>query len=416
MSDRTLLVHRRKFLKAAAGGAAVLTLPSAKALGANERLTLGLIGGGNRGGTISLEALKLGHTVAAVCDVAPFRFRTLAKRYKDAGYDMPETTYSDYRKLLDQKDLDAIIIATPDHHHRDMLIKAVQADKDVYVEKPLTKSIDEGREMVEAVRTAKKVVQVGNQRHSGPHWRRCREVIQSNDFGDLVWAKVWDCRNWIKKDPFAPPATFTKDDAKAIDWDAFLGAAPKREFNPTRYWSWRWYWDYAGGLMTDIGAHQLDIVQWLSGVDAPKSVAANGGTYHFKHWETPDVVHGVWDYGRFAATFSVEFVNGADGVGAVFYGTKQTLVADAEGERVIKVYDTIDPITAKVKPIAEWPVVPETPMHVKDWLECCKSRKDPNSPIEMGHKVITAAHLANISYRTGKKVYWDAEREQVIGV
>jgi hypothetical protein len=130
----------------------------------------------------------------------------------------------------------------------------------------------------------------------------------------------------------------------------------------------------------------------------------------------PDVIHGVWDYGKFAATFAVEFVNGADGVGAVFYGTKQTLVADAEGERVVRVYDTIDPITAKVKPIAEWKVEPETPMHVKDWLECCKSRKDPNSPIELGHKVITAAHLANISYRTGKKVYWDAEREQVIGV
>ena len=148
--------------------------------------------------------------------------------------------------------------------------------------------------MVAAVRKAGKIVQVGNQRHSGDHWKRCRDVIQSSDFGDLVWVKVWDCRNWVKRDPFAPPKGFDAASA-GVNWDAFLGKAPKRAFDPYRYWAWRWYWDYAGGLMTDIGAHQLDIVQWLGGVDVPKSAVANGGVYHFKYWETPDVVHGVWD-------------------------------------------------------------------------------------------------------------------------
>jgi predicted dehydrogenase len=418
MSAPVSPIHRRNFLKASAAAAGAITLPApaAQAFGANETLSLGLIGCGNRGKTLLAEAMKLGHTCAAICDVAEFRLDTVAAEVDKAGQEKPKS-YTDYRRLLESKGLDAVIIATPDHHHRDMLIAAVQADKDVYIEKPLTKSIDDGREMIEEVRKAKKVVQVGNQRHSGPHWRRCRDVIQSNDFGDLVWAKVWDCRNWLKKDPFAPPKTFTKEQAKQIDWDAFLGRAPKREFSATRYWSWRWFWDYAGGLMTDIGAHQLDIVQWLSGVDAPKSVAANGGTYHFKQWETPDVVHGVWDYGRFAATFAVEFINGADGVGAAFYGTKMTLLADANWRTGgIRVYDTADPITPKVKPVDEWKIEDETPLHVKNWLECCKSRREPNSPIELGHKVITAAHLANLSYRTGKKVYWDAEREQVIGV
>jgi predicted dehydrogenase len=306
-----------------------------------------------------------------------------------------------------------VIVAVPDHHHREMLLTAVEAGKDVYIEKPLTRSIEEGKEMIAAVRKANRIVQVGNQRHSGAHWKRCREIIQSNDFGDLVWVKVWDCRNWIKRDPFAPPKDFDAAAAKSIDWDAFLGKAPKREFDATRYWSWRWYWDYAGGLMTDIGAHQLDIVQWLGGVDAPKSVVANGGNYHFKHWETPDVIHGVWDYGKFVATFAVEFVNGADGVGACFYGTKMTLIADATGD--VKVYNTIDPIKADTKPIDSWKVDNETPAHVKNWLDSCISRKEPNSPIELGHKVITAAHLANLSYRTGKKIYWDADREQVIG-
>lgn len=414
MSSPLAVVHRRKFLQMSAAGAATLTAASyARAAGANERLNLGLIGCGNRGTALLTNALKLGHNAVATCDIAEFRLDRIGKVVADADQDKP-ARYADHRKLLDHKGLDAVIVATPDHHHRDMLIAAMHAEKDAYVEKPLTKSIDDGREMIEAVRNAKRVVQVGNQRHSGPHWRRCRDVIQSDDFGDLVWVKVWDTRNWIKRDPFAPPKSFTKEDAKKIDWDAFLGKAPKREFNPVRYWSWRWYWDYAGGLMTDIGAHQLDIVQWLGGVDAPKSVTANGGTYHFKHWETPDVVHGVWDYGKFAATFAVEFVNGADGVGAAFYGTKMTLIADADKE--VRVYDTIDKITPEMKPVDAWKVENETAMHVKNWLECCKSRRDPNSPIELGHRVITAAHLANLSYRTGKKVYWDAEREQVIGV
>ena len=226
-------------------------------------------------------------------------------------------------------------------------------------------------------------------------------------------AKVWDTRNWTKKDPFAVPDTFTKEQEKQIDWAAFLGKAPKREFNATRYWSWRWYWDYAGGLMTDIGAHQLDVVQWLGGIDAPKSVMAHGGRYHFKHWETPDVLQGTWDYGAFAATFNVEFINGADGVGAAFYGTKQTLIADADKE--IRLYNTIDKITPDTEPKEVWKVEPETPLHVKNWLECCKSRKEPNSPIELGHRVIVAAHLANLSYRTAKRVYWDSDRQEVIG-
>jgi predicted dehydrogenase len=185
----------------------------------------------------------------------------------------------------------------------------------------------------------------------------------------------------------------------------------KRPFDAYRYFAWRWFWDYAGGLLTDIGAHQLDIVQWLGGVDAPKSVVANGGVYHFMQWETPDVVHGVWDYGKFTATFAVEFVNGYDGVGCTFYGTKQTLWADADSE--IRLYDTIDKPLADQRPIAHFPSRNETDLHVKNWLESVIARKDPNSTIELGHRVITACHLANMAYRTGKKIVWDAEKEVV---
>jgi predicted dehydrogenase len=405
---------RRTFLKssaASAAGLAAFGVPAVNALGANEKLNIGVIGSGNRGSTIFRESLKQGHNIVALCDIAEFRQEKAADFVVKAGKPKPQFVH-DYRQLLDRKDIDAVIIATPDHHHHDVLVAAVAAGKDAYCEKPLSHTIEEGRAMVAAVRKTDRIVQVGNQRHSGPHWARAREVIQSADFGKLVWVKVWDCRTWVKRDPFAPPAGFDGS-GKGVDWKAFLGKAPDRPFDPVRYWSWRWYWDYAGGLMTDIGAHQLDIVQWLGGAEkGPRSVTANGGNYYFKHWETPDVVNGVWDYGTFTATFAVEFINGADGVGAAFYGTKQTLIADADAE--IRLYETVDKIKPEMKPKASWKVDNETPAHVGNWLECCKSRKPPHSTIELGHRVITAAHLANLSYRTGKRVSWDAEREELV--
>jgi len=404
---------RRTFLKstAAAAGSLAFGLPAIQARNANEKINFAVIGSGGRGSKICAEMLKLGHNAVALCDIAEFRLEALAKVVVAAEQEKP-TFYYDYRKLLEHKGLDAVIISTPDHHHKEMLVAAMQAEKDAYCEKPMTKSIDEGAEMVEAVRKANRVVQIGNQRHSGPHWEECAKAIKSNAFGKMVNARVWDCRNWTKKDPFAPPKDFQYHPRK-LDWDAFLGSAPKRPFDPVRYFSWRWYWDYAGGLLTDIGAHQLDIVQWLGGVDVPKSAVANGGVYHFKHWETPDVVHGVWDYGKFSATFSVQFVNGAEGVGACFFGTNQTLIGDAEGE--LKLYDTADKILPTMKPIKVWISKNETDLHVKNWADCVKSRDEPNSPVELGQRVILAAHLANLSYRTGKKIFWDADRKEVIG-
>ena len=406
--------NRRTFLAGSAAAAITLGAPAVQARAANEKLSIGLIGSGNRGRTIATECLKAGHNIVATADCAKFRLDFIADQFAKAGQKEKPAAYDDYHKLLEHKGLDAVIIATPDHHHKDCLLAAMAADKHAYCEKPLSHTVEQGKEMVAAVRKAKKIVQVGNQRHSGDHWAKAKEVVQSKDFGDLVWVKVWDCRNWIKRDPFAPPKDFGKEQIEGINWAMFLGSAKKSEFDATRYWAWRWYWDYAGGLMTDIGAHQLDIVQWLGGVEVPKSVTANGGTYHFKHWETPDVIHGVWDYGKFTATFAVEFINGYDGVGATFYGTKQTLHCDADAGGTIKLFDTIDKFVPTMKPKDEWKVVNETPLHVQNWLSAIKDGKDPSSPIELGHKVITAAHMANMAYRTGKKVMWDEKKEQIV--
>ncbi len=404
-------MNRRDFVQTSAAlGLSALTY--SRVLGANEKLNLGLIGSGGRGRSLISEATKQRQNCVALCDVAPFRMEAVTAALKKLGMKHKPEYYADHRKLLEHKGLDAVIIATPDHWHHDCLKSAMEANKDTYIEKPLSKSIEQGKSMVAMVRKTKCIVQVGNQRHSGEHWKRCREVIQAKDFGDLVWVKVWDCRNWVKRDPFAPPKGFDASRMK-IDWKTFLGKAPQRPFDPHRYFAWRWFWDYAGGLMTDIGAHQLDIVQWLGGVEhGPKSVVANGGHYHFKYWETPDVIHGVWDYGKFAATFAVEFINGYDGVGATFYGTKRTLWADADKE--VRVYDTIDKPNPNQKPIDSWKVIYEGPAHMKNWLECCKSRKQPNSTIELGHRVITACHLANMSYRSGKRIDWDPAKEELV--
>jgi predicted dehydrogenase len=266
--------------------------------------------------------------------------------------------------------------------------------------------------VIDAVRKSRKTVQVGSQRRSGPHWDEAAKAVRARAFGKLVRARAWDGRNGVKHDPAAVPAGF-KYDPLTLDWDAFLGTAPKRPFDAHRYWAWRWYWDYAGGLMTESGAQMLDLVAWLGGVEVPKGVVANGGRYFFDKWETPDVILGAWDYGKFAASLSAEAVNGAVGVGVAFYGSKQTLVCDAD--RDLRLYDTTDTITPDTAPAQTWKVESETPLHVANWVSCVKSGEEPTAPVEVGHRAMLAAHLANLSYRTGKKIFWDADRHEIIG-
>ena len=401
---------RRTFLLASAAGA--VTLLPAPALAANEKLNVGVIGCGARGKVLAAEVVKRGHRIAALCDVAAFRFGPLSELATDADQEKP-AEYADARRLLEHKGLDAVVIATPNHQHRDPFMAAIQAEKDAYIETPLAWTIAEGRDMKLAAEKGNRVVQVGLQRRSGGHWKRLREVIDGSDFGSLVWAKVVVSRPWGGRDPFAPPATFTKKQREQIDWDGFLGKASKREFDADRYWGWRWYWDYAGGPLTELGGEYLDLIHWLSGVESPKSVATNGGQYQFKTWDTPDTVQATFDYGKFGVGLSVELVNGADGLGLTLGGTQMTAVIDPEAK--VRVYDTTGKITPDTRPVDSWAVADETAAHVKNWLDCCKSRKSPAAPIGVGHKAAIPAHLANLSYRSGKRVHWDAERQEVIG-
>ncbi|MDP2896640.1 MAG: Gfo/Idh/MocA family oxidoreductase [bacterium] len=394
---------RRSFLTKSAKGAAAVTLATmgsaviGPVLGANDKLVVGVIGVGGRGQDHVRHLLRLGENVAAVADVADFR----AEQAKKITGGKAET-YKDYRKLLERKDVNAVVIASPDHWHHRQFIDSVEAGKDVYQEKPLSHTIREGKEMVEAVKRTGRIVQVGNQYRSDPHWARVKDEVEAGTFGKMRWIRVCDCRNWSKGDPFAPPPDFKPE---GIDWEQFLGKAPKVPFDPYRYFAWRWFWDYAGGIMTDLGAHQLGLVHWIMNVKWPKSAVANGAAYQIPHWETPDVVHAVLDYGEFSVVFTPQMLNGYDGDSGVWYGTDATMTTKGKHNIYPEFGDSSTPIKSWENQGGD---------HMKNWLDCVRSRKQPNSTIEYGHQVITACHMANISYRTGKKVTFEDVKDEAV--
>ncbi len=409
MSERKM--DRRNFIdrtaKTATGVALadmVTRTASARVLGANDKIRIGIIGSGGRGKWGMHECIKAGAEIVAVCDPWNVRRDAAREQTKEMEGGDPER-YVDYRRLLDRKDVDGVYIATPDHWHHDVLLDSVQAGKDAYCEKPFSKSIEAGRSMVEGVRKTDRIVQVGNHRRSGTHWERAAEVIRSGKIGEVKWIRVFDTRDWSRGDPFLN-VKFEGD----LDWERFCGSAPKQPFDTKRFFAWRWYWDFAGGLTTDIGAHQLDIVQWLMDVKGPKSATSNGGNYYYKHWQTPDICNNVLDYGSFLANFNVQFVNGRDGVGGTVYGSEGTIVFDG----TFRVYmRTDDPATGDVNeyshPVEQWDSYYEGPAHVQNWLDCMRTRKEPNSPVEVGHNVITAAHLCNLSYRSKQTMRYNIE-------
>ncbi|HPA45190.1 MAG TPA: Gfo/Idh/MocA family oxidoreductase [bacterium] len=392
---------RREFLQKTAGAAAAISLASSKVIGANERLRIGGIGTGDRG-TDRLEKVKdLGGEIVALADVNGAMLDRCMKRLE-----LKPKTYVDYHDLLARDDIDAVVIASPDHWHHDMLIDSIHAGKDAYIEKPLTRTIEEGKDIVKQVKATDRIVQVGNQRRSGTHWAHARELVEAGKVGEIKFVRTWDCRYRLV-DPFLNRA---KDknlyNPERINWPLFLGNTPKIPFDPVRCSAWRWFWDYAGGLMTDIGPHMLDVAHWITGTLGPKSVVCNGGNYWYPGWETPDNVHAILDCGTLAIVFCVQFMNGYEADGAAYYGTEGSIVDCTDGK--LRLFDTND------KEIEQWPKMDEQRPHVQNFLDCIKSRKQPNSPPEIGHRVITGAHLANISYRTGMRVEWDLKEEKII--
>lgn len=388
-------IDRREFMKGAA--ATVITAASyERIIGANDRIRLGGIGPGDRGASRVVAAQKLGAEIVALADVNK---GMLERALKALGRPV-DKTYVDYQELLARKDIDGVIIATPDHLHHQCLLDAVKAGKDAYIEKPLARTIEEGEDMVAKVKATKQIVQVGNQRRSGDHFKKARDIVASGGIGQIRFVRIWDFRyrpndTYIKR--AADPSLFSPE---LIDWPKFLGKAPKRPYDAKRASAWRWYWDYAGGLMTDIGPHWLDVAMWITGSDGPRTVACNGGKYHNLDWETPDNVHAILDCGTFAIVFMVQFMNGQEYDGAAFYGLEGSIIQENNRGMMVR-YDS------KRREVESWKVIEESTAHMQNFLDCMRSRQQPNSPVELANRVLLGAHLANESYRSGKRVGWD---------
>jgi predicted dehydrogenase len=409
-------MQRRNFLQAS--GLGITALSASRVLGANDRVNIALVGCGGRGryvGRLMREAPNVAYT--AVADVYA-RNAEAARQW--AGPDAK--SFPDFRKLLELKDVDAVHVATPDHWHAIASVLACQAGKDVYVEKPTSLTIREGRAMVDAARRHKRIVQVGTQHRSAPHFEKIREMVQRGDLGPIKFIRVWNYANHYpkgigRKPDQAPP--------EGLDWDMYLGPSKKVPFNPNRFLgSYRYFWDYSGGYITDFGNHRLDTMQQIMGVTAPKTISASGGKLVMTDdRETPDFLTVTYEYDNFYCTYEGSNLNGhgmggrtpghryynARGEwdqpnGIAIYGTEATLFCERIG------WEIFPEQGRSIKRVWE-NVVEPTQAHAANFVECVRSRKSPNADIEIGHRSTSVALLGNIAMKTGKKLRWDAQKE-----
>ena len=423
---------RRTFLKHAAAGAAggaLLGSPlqAAQAVsqdrvaGANRRIRIALIGCGGQGTGVLRNALTLGAQCVALCDVDDEQTAKAAESIKRTFEQTADLTTRDFRRVLDRQDVDAVIIGTPDHWHALPTVMACQAGKDVYVEKPLALTIGEGRVMVNAARRYNRVVQMGTQQRSSNHFREAAEYLKSGALGKIRLVKTWAYQDWMGNIAPVPDS----EPPSTVDYDMWLGPAPKRPFNRNRFhFNFRWYYDYSGGLMTDWGAHMIDVANWAMGVTTPKSATSVGGKFGFPEdaEETPDTQQALWEFDGFSMLWEHATAIGQGPYmrdhGAAFHGNNGVLVVDRGGWEVLPETETKSNrktyrMKGEPRRGAGGPNMNQA--HMRDFLECLDSRKRPNSDVEIGHNSMIACHLANIAFRTGRRVAWDAAREQVIG-
>jgi predicted dehydrogenase len=400
--------NRRDFLRASA-----LTMTAAsyaRVLGANERVNLGLIGAGDRGNHVmSLFQNRPEVHVAAICDV--YGQRLEATRQKASG----STGFSDYRKLLETSPLDAVLIATPDHWHSTIAIDALNAGKDVYCEKPLTRTIEEGPLIVKAARENNRVCQVGMQQRSAKHYREAKEkYFDSGTLGAITLARTWWYGNGyhLRK----APATLRKQ-PQDLDWDRFLGPIKWRDYDPQQFYNWRAYLDYGGGQVTDLFTHWIDVVHMFMDRDIPSAASAAGGVYHYRDGRTaPDTINVLLEYAGqdpFTATFEATLVPGIKGEAIEMCGSEGRLWIDRsryefypagakEPAEVVKA-EKLEGISDSL-----------TQDHVDNFLECLKSRQKPHGDVLIGHRSAQASHLGNIAYEQRRRINFDTVREEIL--
>ncbi|HWR53754.1 MAG TPA: Gfo/Idh/MocA family oxidoreductase [Bryobacteraceae bacterium] len=417
-------MERRSFIQgsaAALASAAPMFAQSGRVLGSNDRIRVALIGCGGMGTGDLQDFLRVKNTeCAGLCDVDDSHVAAALKRLAETGQPEPKVTTRDFRKILDVKDIDAVIVGTPDHWHALPTVMACQAGKDVYVEKPLALTIAEGRAMVNAARKNNRVVQMGTQQRSASHYAAAVDFVKSGKLGKIRQVRCWAYLDWKGETPVVPDS----EPPAGVDYDMWLGPAPKRPFNKNRFhFTFRWFWDYSGGLMTDWGAHMIDIANWAMGIKAPSSAVSVGGKYGYPNdaAETPDTQQVLWQFPEFSMIWEHALGVGrgpeAREHGVEFHGNNGVLVIDRGGWEVYPETDAIDK-TREYK----MPGVPRQSsgnqdyhlLHVQNFVDCMRSRKQPRSDVEIGHNSMIACHLGNIAYRLGRQVKWDVDSETFV--
>ncbi|HVN80566.1 MAG TPA: Gfo/Idh/MocA family oxidoreductase [Terriglobia bacterium] len=373
-----------------------------RVLGANDRIRLGVIGTGVRGQSVLAHFQKNPEVeVSALCDIYDVN---LQQAQKQVGNKAKE--FLEHRALLDLKEIDAVLIATPDHWHAPIAIDACQAGKDVYVEKPLTYAIAEGEQIIKAARLNDRVVQVGMQQRSGSHYKKAKsEYFDRKKLGKITIARTW----WHGNTYHLRRAPFTEKPA-GLDWKKFQGQRPWREWDVQQFWNWRAYLDFGGGQITDLFTHWIDVVQWFMNEDLPKSAVAAGGVYQYKDGRTaPDTIHVLLEYpSEWTATFEATLAPGTKGAGIEFVGTEGKLGITRESFTFTPVNGS--PVTEKGDDERDQ----LTADHVRNFLDCVKSRKRPNGDVLIGHRSALASHLGNIAYVEKRRIQLDPIREEIL--
>jgi predicted dehydrogenase len=380
-------------------------IESGRGFAANDTINVGCIGTGIRGRTLMKSLTQIpGVRIAAACDVYDPHLEQ-ARKLADSSAIISQH----YREVLERNDIDAIVISTPDHWHVPMTVAACQAGKDVYVEKPLTHDPAEGPAVIAAQDQNKRIVQVGNQERSMPHVLKAQALLDAGRIGQVVKIQM----SWNRNVPIRTDRSVPGVDPKQLDWKAFLGPAHDQPLDPYRFRNWRWFWDFGGGLLTDLMVHWIDVAHRFLNLDHPLSAATIGT--HFAApgaWETPDTVQTLLRYSdKLQVHFEGTFSNAFQGAMMAFLGTEGTLYLDrgryemyperGKGEAESLVVGT-DPRRGRDyydKPNGEL-------LHLSNWLDCVRSRQRPNCPAEAGVRAAAAAHLGNRAFRTGQVATW----------
>jgi len=381
-------LNRRSFIVTTG----LTALAATRVLGANDTIRVGVIGAGGRMNYLIDCADKVGdYQLVAVSDV--YGPRCDAVKQRPAGSTV--TTHANYHEVLEQQ-LDAVLIAAPDHWHVRMAVDALASGKDVYLEKPVTHTLEEGAILTKAVRSSKQILQCGMQQRSWSHFRDAVELIQGGSLGRVLQVRTYWWQNYQAHGPRKAIET------QALDWKQWLGGAPDQAFTEEKFYHWRWFWNFGGGAMTDLFTHWIDVAHWAMKSDTPKDALMLGDKYVFEQWDCPDTIQAAVRYPGFDVVYEGMMASSIDDGGLEFRGTEATLKLNRLGFSVHH-----EGVPTKDNPVLKAESFREgTISHMENFFDCVRTRKEPNAPVETGISAARAGHIANLAYHRGGQIAW----------